>query len=252
MSVLIREGLTALFDEIAEKDVKYLRLEFSKIYEKIYKRYEHVFSEMVREIEEAEDSELKATEIAAYIPDHVEQKFGDKLSKRKKEVILVDYNMKVVIYILPLLNQNNTEAGKSVSEKLVKIWNERFGTSIGNTGYEQIATGFKQRLCYITTAVCESLQKPDDCYELETLRAYRDQYLLAECHEDALVEEYYCVAPLIVEAINHQADSVQIYKGILEEYIQPCIRLIESEQKEACKELYKEMVHTLQNKYLHA
>lgn len=252
MSVLIRDGLVALFEEIADKDVKYLRLEFSKIYEKIYKKYEHIFSEIVREIEESDNPEAKATEIASYIPEHVQQKLGKNLSKRKKEVIFVEYNMKIVIYILPMLNQNNTEAGKSVSEKLVRLWNERFDTSIGNTGYEQIESGFKQRLCYITTAVCKNLHKSDDCYELETLRAYRDQYLLAECHEDALVEEYYRVAPAIVEAINQLSDSDKIYRGILEEYIQPCIQLIESEKKEECKELYIKMVRTLEEQYLHA
>ena len=32
--------------------------------------------------------------------------------------------------------------------------------------------------CYITTAVCRSMDKADNCYELTTLREYRDGYLL--------------------------------------------------------------------------
>ena len=34
--------------------------------------------------------------------------------------------------------------------------------------------------CFITSAVCESFGKPDDCYELTMFRSFRDNYLAKE------------------------------------------------------------------------
>ena len=36
--------------------------------------------------------------------------------------------------------------------------------------YSYIEAGFHKKFCYITTAVCETFGKPDDCYELMLLR----------------------------------------------------------------------------------
>lgn len=247
MSVKIQKGLNSLFDEITDKNFQYSKLEFEKTFEKLYARYQEVFTTIQEAVDTAEDKEKIIKEIAAYIPEHVEEKSA-ALSKRKKEVLFVDYNMKLATFILPMLNR--TESGEGISEALLESWNQKFDQSMKNAGYEQIESGFKQRLCYITTAVCKNQNKPDDCYELQMLRAYRDDYLIGECHEDALIEAYYRVAPAIVESIDALAENSQIYKDILETYIQPCISYIEAGQKEACKQLYIEMVHTLQEKYL--
>ena len=95
--------------------------------------------------------------------------------------------------------------------------------------------------CYITTAVCESLNKPDDCYELTTLRKYRDEYLLSTESGREIVEEYYNIAPTIVKRIGRQDDAGEIYRGIWDEYLSPCIHLIEKGRKEECKDRYSEI-----------
>lgn len=107
-------------------------------------------------------------------------------------------------------------------------------------------------MCYITTAVCESLGKPDDCYELELLRDYRDDYLLGKGAGTDIVQQYYNVAPTIVKRINKQQDAKAIYEGIWSEYLIPCIQLIEKEQLDDCKEVYSSMVYNLQKKYLYS
>ena len=249
MSDHIQEQLIAYFNEVAERNVGQTKLEFTRIYNRIYQKYEVMFREISEAVEAAADREAETDKIAAYIPAYVHDVLLARVSKRKADVLLVDYNMQMVVFVLPMFNQTELEACKEVSAALVKIWNKTFSVSIGNTEINQIQTGFKQRLCFITTAVCKSLNKPDDCHELTTLRAYRDQYLLQECQEQELVEEYYRVAPDIVKHIDRQPSCDIIYKNILEEYIQPCIQLIEAGKNEACKELYMKMVRTLQEKY---
>lgn len=104
--------------------------------------------------------------------------------------------------------------------------------------------------CYITTAVCNSFGKADDCYELVMLRNFRDFYLLkTECGEQ-LVKEYYCMAPKIVKKIDQLPERDNIYLEIWETYLQHCIKFIQTNELEACKNLYVKMVKQLENTFL--
>lgn len=104
--------------------------------------------------------------------------------------------------------------------------------------------------CFITTAVCNSFGKPDDCYELTSFRNYRDNWLVKQTSGEQLIKEYYTVAPAIVKAIDTQEDASLIYKVIWEKYLRKCLEYIETEQFEKCKALYMEMVNAMKAKYL--
>ena len=119
--------------------------------------------------------------------------------------------------------------------------------------YEGIRDGCTRGMfCYSTTAVCRSLDKPDDCYELTALRQYRDEYLLSFESGKSLVEEYYNIAPTIVKRINRQKNAGEVYRGIWDRYLSPCIRLIEEDKKEECREVYSQMVRKLEKEYLYS
>ena len=111
------------------------------------------------------------------------------------------------------------------------------------------------RWCFLTTACCEYMSKSDDCWELETLRAFRDGYMNS-CEEyRLLVQEYYTIAEPIVKAINSREDAQEIWSSLYHQYILPCVQLCELGTKEddanyQCLLLYKEMVETLKNQYL--
>lgn len=106
-------------------------------------------------------------------------------------------------------------------------------------------TAKKKKLCFITTAVCEYLNKPDDCWELMLLRHFRDNYMQSTDKGQMLVEQYYSIAPFIVEALNESSEKDLIYKVLWARYIKPCIRLIVDEKPSECQELYCEMVELL-------
>lgn len=103
--------------------------------------------------------------------------------------------------------------------------------------------------CFITSAVCESFGKPDDCYELTAFRTFRDSWLKDQPGGEALIEEYYRIAPGIVSQIDSQPDRQAIYQSIWETYLVPCLRYIESEQFEQCKQSYESMVNDLKERY---
>lgn len=104
--------------------------------------------------------------------------------------------------------------------------------------------------CFITTAVCNSFGKPDDCYELTSFRKYRDNWLVKQTSGEQLIKEYYSVAPAIVKAIDSREDSALIYQEIWDKYLKECLNYIENEQFEKCKELYIKMVRDMEAQYM--
>lgn len=103
--------------------------------------------------------------------------------------------------------------------------------------------------CFITTAVCDSFGKADDCYELTMFRSFRDNWLLNQTGGKDLIDEYYRIAPRIVDKINQLSDSKKIYFDIWEQYLKPCLSYIETKEYLLCTEKYIEMVHDLKNKF---
>ena len=64
------------------------------------------------------------------------------------------------------------------------------------------------------------------------------------------MEEYYNVAPTIVNRINRQADAARIYDDIYSSYLRRCIELIQADRLEECRRVYASMVEDLEKKYL--
>ncbi|MDR2409902.1 MAG: zinc-ribbon domain containing protein [Bacteroidales bacterium] len=101
--------------------------------------------------------------------------------------------------------------------------------------------------CFITTAVCDYFNKPDDCYELTLLRTFRDFWLTKQHDGKALIGEYYAIAPQIARAIANETDKDNIYGMLYDCYIAPCIKYIENNEFDECKDKYIEMVNSLKN-----
>lgn len=104
--------------------------------------------------------------------------------------------------------------------------------------------------CFITTAVCDSFGKTDDCYELTVFRNFRDKWLLLQSDGKALIAEYYEIAPKIVEKINQFPNAAKIYKNIWTKYLNLCLNFIESGDNQSCKKIYISMVNNLKMKFL--
>lgn len=106
--------------------------------------------------------------------------------------------------------------------------------------------------CFITTAVCSTLGKPDDCYELMTFRRFRDTYMRQDSLLSKDVDWYYRVAPRICMAIDSSGlePAKQEYKRIWDLYLTKAIREIENRHFHRAYEIYKDMVLSLQRVFL--
>lgn len=100
--------------------------------------------------------------------------------------------------------------------------------------------------CYLTTACMKHMQDKfdDNCYELLTLRWFRDNFVSKKD-----IEHYYKIAPIIVQNINKLSNSDNIYKDIYQNLISVCISAIENKKYEYAYNKYKDSVLELENKY---
>lgn len=104
--------------------------------------------------------------------------------------------------------------------------------------------------CFLTSACVEAKGLPDDCYELTTLRKFRDEYLAnLECGK-CEIAHYYHVAPAIVEKIKANKDSNTFFERIYIELVVPCVKMIEEANLSGAHKHYRDYVVALEKRYL--
>lgn len=101
--------------------------------------------------------------------------------------------------------------------------------------------------CFITSACCSYKGLPDDCYELETLRKFRDTYLKEQSYGRDLIEIYYRDAPKFVDMINESPDRDEIYEKLYKK-VQEIVALVEKKKYETAIIEYLFMVYQLKCK----
>lgn len=249
----IEESLEALFDEAIIVMQDFQKKTYEDTFKKMYEEHRGELTEFTNVCETSEDADAVIEQISNCIPAKVKALLDAEETKRKKEFKMLDYNMALVTFVTPVISYNRSQCCEKLAAKIVDKWNIAFPKfKLQNSTFENIEGGFKRRLCYVTTAVCGSLGKPDDCYELTLMREYRDQYLLKEAGREDLVKEYYDVAPTIVNRIDKMDNAKEVYANIWDTYLTPCIQLIEADEKIQCQCIYSDMVTELRKKYLYS
>ncbi len=251
----IKHGLITLFEDMLKHGKEFRRSQYANVYEAGRKRHSKVINALAAYLEEAPEEEKDdlIEEFASAIPEYAYEQMQN-IKKSMKNKRNVDFNMNMAVYVIPIINHNKKEDCVAVARRMVELWNKKGVTpmQLSYSTYEDIAGGFKKRFCYITTAVCDSQNKSDDCYELTAFRSFRDEYMLASPEGRELVKEYYEIAPGIVLMIDMQKNAKEIYDDIYRNYLMPCLSWIEEGDKEACQEHYVSMVRELEEKYLYS
>ena len=104
--------------------------------------------------------------------------------------------------------------------------------------------------CFLTSACVEAKGLPDDCYELTTLRKFRDEFLAKQECGKCEIEHYYHVAPAIVDRINASKDSIAVFERIYDELVVPCIKMIEGSNFFGAHMHYRDYVVKLEKQYI--
>lgn len=253
MTQEIQEGLDKLFELLVPFSKEFNKKTYAGIFKDKYEDFRPLFSAISHECETADDQEEAVESIARVLPDKMHAILSQEGSKRKQENVLMKYNLGMVAFVIPMFRYGRIDSCEKIVDRMVALWNDNgLSMDISKSTFEDIEGGFKSHFCYITTAVCHSLGKPDDCYELNLLREYRDTYLASSNGGTEEIKEYYNVAPTIVRRIGRMSDADVIYQDIWERYLNPCVRMIEEDRQEECREVYSDMVRSLQEKYLYS
>lgn len=171
--------------------------------------------------------------------------------KNEKFTVQMDKNMFMAVYVLPSIKEIRGSRANELAEVICKEWGSSFKDSnIIASDYDSIVQGFKRKLCYVTTAVCQNLNKGENCEELRLIKEFRDGYLASTQEGAALIEEYYDIAPTLVKRIAKDADAQAKYIWLWNTYLAPCVAFIKAGRQEECKETYCGMMEELRKEYM--
>lgn len=243
-------GLQAMVGKCDNPMKDFKRDKYEGIFDEFYGMNKGVF-EAIEYVYQSDDApEQWLSKLAAGFVDTARADLNCRRTKGGRNQRLLDLNLLISVYLVPAVLKYPAAFSEPFADCLLESWNQAFGTKVGKASFSEIDNGFRRKLCYITTAVCESLGREPDCYELQLLKNYRDQYLEPTPEGHRMVEEYYNIAPTIVKRVEKQPDRDRIYKELYQSYIEPCIREIENQEYESCGERYKEMVLELKARYM--
>jgi hypothetical protein len=98
--------------------------------------------------------------------------------------------------------------------------------------------------CFITTACCETLGLDDDCFELRTLRRYRDEVLAKRPGGAAAIAVYYELAPLILARLPREIRN-ETLRSVYARYILPAALAARLGRNALAYRLYVSMIDEL-------
>ena len=245
------EGMPKLLDCCGDDPMKYFsKKAYGDSFQRMYQEHLETFDAIEQGYSTVIDKEQFLMNMADALTEYAGKKYDSCTKRTKRDHMMMDLNLTMAAFVLPMVLEYHGTSSEPLAAQMTASWQRRFPkAALKASEYTYIEAGFHKKFCYITTAVCETFGKPDDCYELMLLRDYRDGYLSALPEGDALIHTYYDVAPSIVKHINQRPDRKEIYRSIWDQYLSPCISMIESDQLSECKERYTQMVWDLKEKY---
>lgn len=136
----------------------------------------------------------------------------------------------------------NDSVGNVVSEAGQDVGNS-IGGDVGNFVGDTISSiGDAVGGCFITEAVMAAGGAGDNAEPLLVLRAFRDQVMMATPEGQAMVQQYYEMAPLVVAAVSQRPDALQIFAQIYHQYIGPAVEAVKAGDMQQALAIYASML----------
>ena len=96
--------------------------------------------------------------------------------------------------------------------------------------------------CMLSTASVSYKGLNDDCYELELLRYFRDNFMLKLPNGEQLIQEYYSLSEVIIKKVEINKIENEFYEKVFNELIIPSVRLIEKKRYDKAFLYYRNFV----------
>ncbi len=248
---LINEAESLLKDEIFSRRIEMKNLKQSN-YVNDFESYQALLRPALTAYSlAATENERAADYFAGVLFDRFLKQFEKIGIKKESDPRLFDCRYLIVAFTIPAILEQHTLAADELADRFLEKWNAHYPKNpLGKSNFESINNGFKKKFCFITTAVCSSLGKGDDCTELNEFRRFRDEWFAKTPEGRAKISEYYLFAPMIVRAIDQSENKEAVYRTIWETRLAPCLDLIESGEPKACARQYENMIVELEQEWL--
>ncbi|NLJ30993.1 MAG: hypothetical protein GX424_05250 [Clostridiales bacterium] len=249
---LMEEAERLLADELFLFPVSISEIRSSTYPEK-FEQYETLFRPALKAygLAAAENAAGASDRFAGVLLDRFFRRFEAEGIKKTSDTRLFDIRYMIVSFTIPSILKQKTPEAEALADRFLEKWNAHYPKNpLGKASYDSINSGFRKKFCFITTAVCSSLGKGDDCAELNTLRGFRDEWMAGTPGGRAKIGEYYLFAPMIVAAIDRSGNAGAVYREIWEQHLSPCLDLIHAGKQEECAAAYENMVLLLERKWL--
>lgn len=108
-------------------------------------KYGYFFVEMTQYVEEKNDKEAAAKEIADVYTDAVKNKFSIK--GRIKPYVQADLNLFMIYYVFPAILLTKSRYKDLIAQSIRDEWEAKFqGSKIGYADYDKIYSGFREKI----------------------------------------------------------------------------------------------------------
>lgn len=251
-----RNQIAGLLEQAPARIAEFKKETYPASFQKYVDDNAHILHMLAELWEDGTLSGSDAEEVADCLSARAAAMLEEARGRSRKESMRLNLNLYMVSYFLPAIiaYQRRCGGGEDEMKKLTGVicdrWAERVGQRIQAADHESIQAGFKQKLCFVTTAVCCGLSKPMDCREITLMKRYRDEYLFKLKGGEELIKEYYDIAPTIVKRIARETSPKEKYLYLWDNYISKCVSFVENGENEPCRHLYESMMAELKEEYM--
>ena len=139
------DQVAIIFENMDEMLRKLKRDSYESNMKKFREAYGHFFTEMTETMDEADDKDEAAREIADTFVEAVKERFAKKGKIRGRKQ--ADLNFFMIYYVFPALLLTESEYAGQIADVLCAEWGSSFPASkIGYTTYEELYKGFRTKI----------------------------------------------------------------------------------------------------------
>ena len=195
-----KEELERLFKLAVPLAKEFNKRTYSDLFQSKYEEFKPLFDAIERECAEADNPDEAVEEVASVIPDAMHQILEKAGSKRKKEQILMNYNMGMVSFIIPMMRYGRTPVCEKVVDRMIVLWNDNgLEMDLGKSSYEDIEVRNSSRDMVPQDWIRKQTLVNAERYITKELKDYEEQILGAEGEIYRIETEIYAALVAFVQ-----------------------------------------------------
>ena len=136
-------GVDILLEDVKNPLKNFNRKKYPDCFQNLMKNNESFFKSVEELYREEKDPQVWLQKLALRLTDNAKERIFNKKWKFQREQIQADYNIYMVVYLIPMIRKYPSAMSEAFSEEVLKQWNRTFGTKLEAGTYDQIYNSFR-------------------------------------------------------------------------------------------------------------